>query len=529
MPCHGPTGQGDGPTAVEIEYPLPNFSDVEAHRQLVPLEKFEVIKNGRIETRMPPWRNRLDDTQIWNLASYVWWLGTSPQNITAGEAIYTPQCATCHAEDGSGNIPDQQSAILDLSDPALMAQFSQADLHAKFPTSHPDLTLSEEELWLTLDYIRTFSFAIPQHNGTLSGQVVNRTSNQPQGDLEIILHTIEGNAEGEMFTTQADSQGRYTFTNLSTDHAVAYVVEGSYQDVPYFSQPNVFRPDNAEVTLDLDVYELGNDGTGIRMNRMNYILSFAHEELRVIQFMPLSNDNNQTYVGDNGQTFAFSLPAEAHNVSFRNAAEERFTETAAGYVDTQPIYPGEETSAIVVEYTIPYQEDNLTLEQIIPADINVLNVLLQDLGATLSSEQLQFEENLQFEGNDFARYSRIGIKKGEILRLELSDLNNIGLEMGSANSNLPSNTASAAVANQDWLRWLMLALGGVVLLFVVSIYPQLRSKSSVETDIDPQRVELLLLLAGLDDMFEAGDLDEQVYRQARAKYKTKLTKIIDNL
>jgi mono/diheme cytochrome c family protein len=52
-PCHGPTGQGDGPTAQAIENPLPDFTNPETARRLVPRENFEIIKNGRIENMMP--------------------------------------------------------------------------------------------------------------------------------------------------------------------------------------------------------------------------------------------------------------------------------------------------------------------------------------------------------------------------------------------------------------------------------------------------------------------------------------------
>jgi hypothetical protein len=38
---------------------------------------------------------------------------------------------------------------------------------------------------------------------------------------------------------------------------------------------------------------------------------------------------------------------------------------------------------------------------------------------------------------------------------------------------------------------------------------------------------LLLLLARLDETFEAGELDEEVYRQARAKYKAELAQIME--
>jgi mono/diheme cytochrome c family protein len=36
-----------------------------------PAELFHTTKFGRMQGMMPPWRNRLDDTQIWNAVAYA--------------------------------------------------------------------------------------------------------------------------------------------------------------------------------------------------------------------------------------------------------------------------------------------------------------------------------------------------------------------------------------------------------------------------------------------------------------------------
>src|SRR5262245_25399205 len=80
-PCHGPTGQGDGPTAQAIQGTLPDFTDAAISRQRTPAENFDTIKNGRMDKMMPPWANRLSDSQIWDLTAFVWSLGTTSENL----------------------------------------------------------------------------------------------------------------------------------------------------------------------------------------------------------------------------------------------------------------------------------------------------------------------------------------------------------------------------------------------------------------------------------------------------------------
>ena len=48
------------------------FSDPPAVWTLSPAELFYATKFGRIEKLMPPWRNSLDDEQIWQVVYYAW-------------------------------------------------------------------------------------------------------------------------------------------------------------------------------------------------------------------------------------------------------------------------------------------------------------------------------------------------------------------------------------------------------------------------------------------------------------------------
>ncbi|MEM7342706.1 MAG: c-type cytochrome, partial [Chloroflexota bacterium] len=250
LPCHGETGLGDGPTSQAIEGPIPNFADPITSRQSIPVEHFDVIKNGRIENLMPPWGNQFSDAQIWDAAAYVWRLGTTEENLAAGEAIYTENCLACHGADGQGDGPEAPAKITDFTNLAQMVQKSQTDLQIGFLAAQvhsPLFNLGETEVWQSLDHIRTFSYAIPQRNGLLNGQVMNSTTGEPVGDIEIRLAAFQNNNLVEVLTTQADSEGNYQFNNLATDHNIAYVVEGQYQEIAYqSSEPALFIPDNPE-------------------------------------------------------------------------------------------------------------------------------------------------------------------------------------------------------------------------------------------------------------------------------------------
>ncbi len=535
QPCHGPTGQGDGPTAQSLPNPLPNLTDSQVRRQAVPVDYFDVIKNGRMDKMMPPWGNQLSDEQIWDAAAYVWSLGASPQALAAGETLYLEQCAACHGENGTGDGPEAPAQIVDFTNLERMVQQSQADLQAGFLAGdqHAPLDLPEAELWQVLDYVRTFSFelALPEGNGILTGQVINATTNEPVGALEVTLHVLQNEAEIDTRTTQTDSEGNYVFENLPTEHSVFYVVEGEYEGIPYLSdEPGLFMPQESQTTLNLEVYEPTSDDEAVYVTQLHYLIAFTPETINAVQVFVVGNSGNQAYVGQNGQTFAFAVPDEAVGVTFQgNAGGTRFIPTDVGYADTTPIPPGEESLTIVASYDIPYDSDDLTIQVPIPANTNALNVLMSNQGADLSSDQVQFVETRQAQGSEFAIFNGGNLAKGETLTLNLSDLNDLAFDSAA---NMPGGAVTGPPLNQGHLRWVIVGLGGLAIVAVGMGYPLMRPRlvpRAEQDDLDPhlRRQKLLLLLARLDEAFEAGELDEAVYRQARARYKAELAEIME--
>lgn len=537
QPCHGATGRGDGPTAASIPAQLPDLSDPQLGRATTPQANFDVIKNGRMDKMMPPWGNRLSDAQIWDAAAYVWSLSATPQNIAAGETIYAEKCAACHGQSGAGDGPDAPAEIVDFTNQAVMVERSQADLQANFRAGEqhtPFNDLTEAELWQALDYVRTFSFdvTLPKSDGVLTGQVINATTNQPVGNLEVTLHGFQNNAEVTTLTAQADGEGRFRFENLPTEHSILYLVEGTYADVVYVTdQPGIFTPDSTETSLDLPVYEPTTDDQAIKITQLHYLLSFSPEAVNAVQIFVVGNDSDRAYVGQNGQTLPVPVPNGAAAVRFENdPAGARYLQTDAGYVDTAPVVPGPEGSSIIASYDIPYTGDSLQIDLPLPADTAALNVLMSNQGAELSSPQVQFVENRQVQGSEFAIFNGGQLAKGATLTLQLTGLDDLEFNAAPA---MPGATVAAPVVDQAMWSWIIVALGGLAIVGVAVGYPLLRPQLTHQADMydaDPalHRQKLLLMLARLDEAFAAAELDEQVYRQARARYKAELVEVLEN-
>ena len=75
--CHGPKGLGDGPAAFTLQ---PRPFNLQVHvPQHAPGEIFYWISEGVANTPMPPWKDKLGETERWEIIRYL-------QALAAGQA-----------------------------------------------------------------------------------------------------------------------------------------------------------------------------------------------------------------------------------------------------------------------------------------------------------------------------------------------------------------------------------------------------------------------------------------------------------
>lgn len=163
-PCHGQTGQADGPAAAALEVKPAAFADAEFMRSRTPASFFRTITDGR--PPMPAWAKALTPEERWDVQAYEWRLSTSEESLGWGRAIYAARCASCHAEDGRGHGPESgalASAPPDLTHFQQMAERSPLALFQVISQGSGEMPgfgedLSEVNRWAVTDYVRTFVF-----------------------------------------------------------------------------------------------------------------------------------------------------------------------------------------------------------------------------------------------------------------------------------------------------------------------------------------------------------------------------------
>jgi hypothetical protein len=396
--------------------------------------------------------------------------------------------------------------------------------------------LSEEESWQVVDYVRSLSYESIASEGVIVGQVQNATTGQPADAVEVRLRRWQTESELPPLAVQADSDGGFRFEGLDTQSHAFYRLEVMYDGIPFPSDFVSFEPGTSDLSLPVSVYETTTSDEDVSVERFHFIIIGDQPGfLSVLELYQFSNLGDRAYVGtlgDEGQreTVRMALPAGAEELVLQNGTlGVDFVQTDEGLVATSPVIPGRETFDVAFVYVVPYSGASLDLDRPLRYETASVNALLMDVGAKLESEVLDSAGERTAQGQDFLQYTGENLKAGETLPIRLDDLDKIEFTSAPEPSDRPSVMPSTSLS-QTALLWLILGLGGLAVVFVL-VYPSLRPRfagaaPASEGDLTQERQRLLLTLARLDQAYEAGDLNETVYRRARARRKAELADLL---
>ncbi len=526
-PCHGETGGGDGPSASGLSFPPTAFSDPEAVSELAPTDWFDVTKNGRMERMMPPWSNRLSDQEIWDTVAYAWSLHTSRAQIEMGKAVYDQSCASCHGPDGKGNGAPGMIDFTDFAATSPVSQAAWAQVVAAGRDAMPAFgdTLSDAERAAALEYVRSLSagpmFRAPlaPGQGVITGTVVNATTGAPVENLSVTLGLFDGAELIEEKVTATDVTGFYRFEGLSTDPNAVYIARVEYPEgqLPYSSDLGTFADGATTASLPISVYETTTDASGVRADRVHYIVDLEPGRALVAELIVLSLDGNKAYIGDDGGVLKFTLPAGAEDLSIDNGAlgdDQRYVRTAEGFVDRLPLAPGEQVRQVLFRYALPYEGDALTLTRSLPYPAAAVNVLATDQGQKVSSPNMTDEGRRTTEMGSFFNLSAVNVAANQPITVELSNLPRSGA----------ASPAATGGGNGSMDRMLLFVLvgAGTAVAALLAAWPLLRRPTRATANIPADREDLADALARLTLSYEAGEISESAYRDQRLHLKAQM-------
>ncbi len=527
--CHGALGQGDGELAANLPNPPRNFADPEWRRTAIPANLFDSISNGIIQSGMPPFGSAstdpISEANRWHLIAAVYSMGTTTADINQGQELYAANCAACHGAAGNEittadltNLgywfnQSNESVFTSLNDPAI---------------SEHTYDLSQDDLWLITDYVRTFSYFFvdssapvpPIPEATISGTIFNGTTNEAVANGEALLRAFTADFQEQLsLTTEVEADGRYQFDLTDVPPDWIYLISVDYGDLLFTSAANQLS--RAEPILDMPVivYDKNSDPRAINIEQVHLILSFGEELVEVSELYVIRNLGTAVFVGESGDpdqgTIEFVLPTGASNVDFQRsfgnlssfspALEVIPTET--GWADTLPLQPGNNGLSLLASYQLPYR-DGLTIAHPLAYRTNNITAIIPEVGVDLSGENWNAEGTQTLPGGTYVSYTHTPLTAGEALTLVLN-----------GRPQVITDASGNTITTRNQTNELIIGSAALLITLAASAFT-IRTWQNPTLPDNPEA--LLQTLAQLDNEYEAHQISPRQYQRQREHLKAKL-------
>lgn len=526
-PCHGETGRGDGPSASGLPNPPTAFTDPDPLRTLSPQAVFDVIKNGRLERGMPPWKNRLSDEAIWSVTAYLFDLNLGEEGYTAARALYEARCASCHGPRGKGGGPRAEDLTMpDFTHWPDWTNVSNREWLNTIITdsAHADVvaSLSREELDAALAYVRSLTYSSSlapfRGDGVLEGRVEMLTQGEETNfeGLPITLFGFRGSMEPQLtLTTTVSANGTFRFTNLSTEPDALYTVSTDWEGAVYSSGVIGFPPGGSVITATLRVAATTDQDPGLKAARVHWFIDFEGDSLIVGELLSISNPGDRAYIGQplaghegKRAVIRWPVPNGATNLQVDGGQlGDRFFFEDGVLIDTLPVPPGNDVRRLLFQYRLPIERDRVTFAHPVGMPVTFLNVFIADRGEKIEAPSRMITGTPQeVSGVSFRSFIASNIEAGETLTFKFSNIS-AAVRGGSPHIAPSSRVRQVGIA--------LAVLVGLSLFGGTFYLTRRRASVDTATVLRRRRDALLEEIALLDTRFQEGEVDEATYHEER--------------
>ncbi|MEE8194612.1 MAG: hypothetical protein V3T73_03825, partial [Dehalococcoidales bacterium] len=266
-----------------------------------------------------------------------------------------------------------------------------------------------------------FALAAAAADGVVEGRVINGTEGSGQvADQEITLKSYRDDTEVASATTRTDAEGSFIFTALATEADYSYNITLIFQEAGYDGERFGFSPGETAKTVQMTVYDATSSDEAIRVDISHTVIYIDSGRLLVKELYLFINDTDRTYIGSKRdaadeirQTLRFSLPDGATGLQLEPAGDLMeccIRDSDDGFVDSMPVFPGFRN--IAYSYSVSFAAGDYTLMRRVHYPIGLYELLVQDVGVRVTSDQMATSELLEFEGIRFNYLAGQGLAVG---------------------------------------------------------------------------------------------------------------------
>ena len=361
----------------------------------------------------------------------------------------------------------------------------------------------------------------------ISGRVVNQTPGaEPPSGLQVALTIFEEGTPIGQLTATTDADGAFAFEDIPRVLGLRYLLQLEYEGGQYQTE---LDPASSE-PVQIVVYDSTSDIASLSVLDDTIMVTLEpgqYEQLTVRQVVRVRNETLQTFIpsfGDPGagmmNFLRVSMPAGFSEMTIRSDLQGgQVIPVDRGVGITTAVPPG--IHAIVFSYAAPYERSDLIFEPLYPQGADMVRVLVREDVGLLIGVDLREEAPVTVSGSSFRVYSIGPVPIGNRVTLGFTDL--------------PQAPWTTTIADAFTTQWETTAIipGVTALIFLVLLGYAWRLQKRDPRPVDaailtaniqsqPDQMELVRQIAGLDERREQGETQDPAYEQRRALLKRRL-------
>ncbi len=538
--CHGATGKGDGPQAATAGAKVVDWSDPSFLAQRSDQDLYNATTNG-VTPGMPAFSTKLSDDQRWAVAAYIRTFSFAPIAGAAASAN-TPAASSTGAAvanpapaQGSTPAPTSAAAGTATVEPIAVAQSTNpagTPQNTAVATALPNSTPAASVPVGTAAAGTSGTPVVVTGKVNINGKVTYSAGGTMPSGLKATLLSYDNMVQVGSASTNVNADGTFSFPNVDVVKGRVWMAQVMYNNVPFSSQPlhdTDIKP-GADASLAVTISESSTDASVLSAQRLHVFFDFSVAgTLQVAELFIVQNNTNKAVVAADSThpTMQFTLPAGATNLSFQDGSlgDGRYVQTANGFGDNQAV-PPQGSAQVLFAYEMPYTNNTANVSVPIPMEVDSAVVLVPASGVTVTGSQISPSgtQNVQGSGT-IATFSASNLTKGSTLDLTIS---------GQPNTS-PSATAGTSTDSGSPVPLVvgLVAFGVVLAGGGYWLIRQRRAASEPDEGEEgfvpagpTESVESILdAIVALDDLYQAGELPEEAYKERRAELKTRLKEL----
>jgi mono/diheme cytochrome c family protein len=590
QPCHGDRGLGNGELAAQMPVAVPAIGLREVAGQFSPADWYSVVSIGNLSQGMPPFTS-LSAGQRWDVLSYVYTLGTTPDQLGQAAALYAAKCAACHGPGGRGDgsqATGLNPAPKDFTDQQIMSLITGSGLYRAIADGVPPAMaafggqLSQDDTWGLVAYLRTLAFdttaptstPLPSATPLPPTEIASPTGTEPaQTGPTASPPVTSASGTPAPATAPGVSTGSVTGKVLSgtgsalpsdltvTLHGFdADPAGGSPQEVLSLSQPvpadGAFRFENVAMPAGRSFVALVEyDGVPYESASSTAGQNAAALELAAVTLYPTTQDLNALKVQQVHIILDFSTAGTVQAVELyimTNPGQKTVLVTSdgssipfvklpdqAGNVSFQIANGSAAFMATATGFALPPTSADQKYGLVVLFDLPYPNKLAVSLPFVLATDALTIltPEGVKVEGVQVSdggtqdvQGTTYHVYNGQPLIADAS--------LAITISGTPSTAAATTTANST-RTGLMIGAGGLgLILIAIGVFLFLRDRArgnedeEAGTDAEADSLgndpdDITDAIIALDEKFKAGGLSKEAYAVRRAELKERLKRALE--